>query len=262
MTDESIVHAEEAEAKDQVEVLTNEEAEAEKAVTTTEMDIVKATNPLQVEMNADFLTAYNTLSTGKVPRDVIMKRQGQGGKVFSYVPHWWVSRQLRIAFGPLWDFEVGEVEVFKDFSASAPVTLTVWIPMGDNEFKETKVTCLGAFQGHAKMATAYIRSSAVSRGLAKAAQLRFGIGEEFYAGEEEGIPDPTPEHAWSALITYGEKKGLTLDEIKAALKDNVAYKELGNQDTFLAAWAILGNAITDKKASEVIGEGTGEPEGF
>lgn len=263
MTDETVVHAEQAEQADQQEVITTKEAvqEQKEALVITSKDLdITGQNPLQVELNADFVKAYDALSTGKVPQDAVLSHEGSSGMWFKYVAHWWVSRQLRLAFGPLWDFEVHETKIHDDNSSSARVTLTVYLPLADGELRPSSITCVGVFKGNNYMAKSYLEASAVSRALVKAAQLRFGIGEEFYAGEDEGIPKQTAQEAWATLLRYGTERGLVKEDIVNAFKadPNIEYELLEDNAVFQKAYTLVGKLIKQKKA-ELVTDGV---EGF
>lgn len=57
---------------------------------------------------------------GRTPRSVIKTRPGKGGKIFSYVPHGYVTTVLNRAFGFDWDFETvpyGNGDHFKQMPA-------------------------------------------------------------------------------------------------------------------------------------------------
>lgn len=262
MTDESIAQAEQAETKDQEEVtvLTPEGKEVKEALVITREDVdIIDKNPLQVELTADFVKAWDALSSGKVPPDAVLSHEGPGGRYFKYVAHWWISRQLRLAFGPLWDFEVHETTIYDDFSSSAKITLTVYLPISKGELRPVSITCIGVFKGNKSMAKSYLEASAVSRALVKAAQLRFGIGEEFYAGEDEGIPKQTADEAWATLLRYGTERGLVKDDIVKAFKDDpdIEYNLLEDNAVFQKAYGLVGKLIRQKKAETVIDEANG-----
>ncbi len=50
--------------------------------------------------------AQFSILSGRTPKHLIKHRPGKGGKVFSYVPHGYVTAKLNQAFGFDWNFEV------------------------------------------------------------------------------------------------------------------------------------------------------------
>ena len=126
----------------------------------------------------------------------------------------------------------------------------MWLPLPDGNFHPSRITAIGTFvDAFGNMKEAYREASTVSRTLAKLVQLRFGIGEEFYAGEDEGIPKQTPAQAFNVLLKYGVDRGLLEEEIKRVFKEDEAidFKNLPDKAVFQHAYAVVGMMIKDYK---------------
>lgn len=67
-------------------------------------DIVRLEN--QDVVPAERLAAVKAVLTQRTPKEAVRYRQGPGGQKLAYVEGAWVIRQLNLAFGWDWDFEV------------------------------------------------------------------------------------------------------------------------------------------------------------
>jgi recombination DNA repair RAD52 pathway protein len=63
------------------------------------------------EAEAERTRAVVAVLTQRTPKEAVRYRQGPGGKTLAYVEGAWVIRQLNLAFGWDWDFEVKDRQV-------------------------------------------------------------------------------------------------------------------------------------------------------
>jgi hypothetical protein len=166
---------------------------------------------------AEFYTAVRALENGRVPEHAKSHRIGRGKKTFTYVKHTWLTEQLRNALGYNWDFTVVSVQEYSDGSVGAIVRLDVRVPLGNDKFMTTSITEVGVQeQPTDKMPVSYRVASAVSRGLARCAMRRFGLGQEFYEeGDEAG---PTVEDLWRDIQREANGVGVSQERVLELMK--------------------------------------------
>jgi recombination DNA repair RAD52 pathway protein len=67
---------------------------------------------MQVEpAGAEQTRAVVAVLTQRTPKEAVRYRQGPGGRTLAYVEGAWVIRQLNLAFGWDWDFEIRDRQV-------------------------------------------------------------------------------------------------------------------------------------------------------
>ena len=77
-------------------------------------------------------------------------------------------------------------------------------------------------------------ASAVSRGLARCAMRRFGIGEEFYT--QEGVM--SMREAYESLLKFAAKRGMGKDEFDTMVVDMDVTRET-LVDNFMPVWKMI-----------------------
>ena len=82
-------------------------------------------------ITAEKAIALKAILLAEVPKEAIRSHLGNGGKTYKYVDHVWVTKMLRLTFGPLWSYEASEATIEEDGTATARGTLRVKIPMRD-----------------------------------------------------------------------------------------------------------------------------------
>jgi hypothetical protein len=186
-------------------------------------------------LTPEMISSLQTLSTGVVPPEAIQERPGKGGRVFRYVEHTWLSKQLREGLGMWWSYDVQDARMLEDGTAMAIVTLKIHLPLANGEMFTNSVTEVGAWEDSTgKMPHAMRIASAVSRGLARCAMRRFGIGEEFYHSEDE----MSVKEAYEQLKVFALKRGLAKDEFDVLLHD----MEIGREnlvDNYMVVWRMI-----------------------
>lgn len=189
--------------------------------------------------------------TQETPPEVVKKRKGKGGKVFSYVEHAWVTRQLNTAFNWGWSWEVVEWQILPSLSDALEVfvlgRLTVHTPNGDivkmqfgtKEVNRNKQTGTPLSLGDDLKA-------ASSDGLKKAASL-LGLALDLYKSDappddDEGNLGGDPMTAYWAAA---KAKGLTQADGAALLT-----KHKGNPDKALIALTKPNGNGTEKAKAD------------
>lgn len=185
------------------------------------------------DLSPEMISALQTLSTGEVPSEAVKERPGKGDKVFYYVEHTWLSKQLREGLGMWWSYDVQEARVLDDGSAMAIVSLKVHLPLQNGEMFTNSVTEVGVWEdATGKMPHAMRVASAVSRGLARCAMRRFGIGEEFYH-DDDGM---SWKEAYRSLEKFATKRGMSKDDLNTMLIDEMQITRETVVDNFMAVW--------------------------
>lgn len=183
----------------------------------------------------DMIASLQTLSTGEIPPEAVRERPGKGGKVFKYVEHTWLSRQLREGLGMWWSYDVREARMLEDGTAMAIVSLKIHLPLQSGEMFTNSVTEVGVWEDSSGVMPHAMRiASAVSRGLARCAMRRFGIGEEFYHNEDV----MTMTEAYSKLLNFADSRGMTKEAFDVMLIDNEINRD-NLVDNFIAVWKMV-----------------------
>ena len=195
------------------------------------------------QLSAARLQAISALSSSVVPDFAVKTHPGKGGKTFSYITHVWVSAQLNEAFGQAWGMDIKSTEMFDDGSVAAVVQVYIDFTRRDGSAYRRTVSEVGTFDGGGgKMSKANMIASAVSRGMVKCCFRLFRLGESLY----DDLPDPTLKSSWESIAKMGQKRGLTLNQIKEALKTNgIKYEQLLEQ--FVVAWRVVYDASNKKE---------------
>jgi len=213
-------------------------------------------NPLQGFLDSGVISqkkaaAIITVLGGKVPKEVIRTHPGQGGKVFQYVDHVWVTKQLRTAFGPLWGFEASEATIEEDGTATARGTLRVKLPnmieSSPEPFIEMVFSDYGACLTTKGMSNANKKLAAASKALVRCAFRAFGIGEQFYDSADDSL---TNLGAWEAFEhqVHNNKAYISMDDVIKYCKDN----NIGKTDLvdhFGEIWAFIYKTILKNKSN-------------
>ena len=190
-------------------------------------------------LTQDAVMALTALSSGDVPDSAVKQHPGKGGKVFTYIDHIWVTKQLRSAFNMLWSMKVSNPIIQADGSASVIVTLSVKIPMQDGTFMLTETREIGAWEDSSgKMPHAMRLAAAASRGLVRCSMRMFGIGEQFYMDQDDA--KMSASEALDALVKAGEHSNLDKEDIKKILNERGIDKN-NIVDKYLEAWKIVAN---------------------
>ena len=189
-------------------------------------------------ISADRANALQVILTGDVPKEVIRTHPGAGGKVFKYIDHVWITKQLRKAFGAMWSFEASDAVLEPDGSASARGKLTVKYPMPDNpEFFESTFIEYGACNTKTGMTDANKKLSAASKALVRCAFRAFGIGQDFYDTSDDIL---TNKRAWDLLenqILVNYKGYVTVDDLRNYCHEhNIGTKDLAENFELLWEW--------------------------
>lgn len=195
---------------------------------------------IQGEISAERMKALETLSTGEVPHQVIREHIGKGGKKFQYLDHVWVTRQLRVAFGQMWEFETSNPVIWEDGSASVMCKLTIKFFDRTGNLVVSSIQEVGAWEDSSgKMPHAMRIASAASRGLVRCAFRKFGIGENLYSSD---IPEITAQDCWKSLLALAQKQGMSKDELVSILKAHeISSEDL--VDRYIEAYQlVLSNA--------------------
>jgi hypothetical protein len=163
----------------------------------------------------EVLTAIQVFQTGEIPESAIHSHQGKGGKVFKYISHVWVTRQLNAALPHMWSFDLIKYEIFGDGSVGATCKLTIHYPTRQGVPFDRTITEMGAFDGGGgKMSVSNMVASAISRALVRCTFRAFNIGADLYEEPQE----MTAGIAWKALKKLATDHGLTSDQAVEALK--------------------------------------------
>ena len=199
--------------------------------------------------------AQFAIISGRTPKQAIKKREGKGGKTFSYVPHGYVTAQLNKAFGFDWDFETtpnGRGEMYTYFeeaqytmrnkkytrpaSCIVHVKLTFRIrnPQDIRQVIATIVkTATGEREDAGGMTMGSLIKAAESDGLKKAAS-KLGVALDLYWADAETdyltqvpppVPLPTITDEQRAHVAQMRADGETRGAIAAYL--NVSKGDLG-----------------------------------
>jgi hypothetical protein len=196
----------------EVEMVNNVSEELEKQAGAMDIYGMGGDRALTPEM----ISSLQTLSTGVVPPEAIQERPGEG-------------------LGMWWSYDVQDARMLEDGTAMAIVTLKIHLPLANGEMFTNSVTEVGAWEDSTgKMPHAMRIASAVSRGLARCAMRRFGIGEEFYHSED-GM---SVEEAYEQLKAFAFKRGLDKDEFNVLLHD----MEIGREnlvDNYMVVWRMI-----------------------
>jgi len=174
----------------------------------------------ELESTAERISALKILESGKVPASAVQTRSSRGGKL-SYIDHVWASSILRAAFGHLWSFDVGDVQLFEltsldgkfEYPKFTMATCTLTVEVGGYR---TSISEIGAFDNTMKLNPAAAGASAVHRALTKCLMLMFGVGAEFYKGYKPYTA--SAGDLWADILEYGTGQSLTEDQIVAAIK--------------------------------------------
>jgi len=193
--------------------------------------------------------AIATLLTGKVPKYAVREHPGNGGKIFKYVDHVWVTQLLREAFGPFWGSEVLESTIEEDGTATARVKITIKIPKPDGSYHEIVFIELGACNTTSGMTMANRRLSAGSKGLVRCAFRAFGLGQEFYNTTD--YKDWSNDDAWDAIVKQikKNKKYITEEMVVEFCKQN-NIKNTQISERFEEIWTFVGLSIISGKNKE------------
>lgn len=217
-------------------------------MTSHELEVVS----MRSIMSAEAMRAQQMLEEGEIPESAISEHPGKGGKVFKYVKHTFATRQLNLALGPLWSYEVLSWMVYDDRSAVAQVRLTIHYPRNDGTLFPRVITELGGFKDEVgSMPKANMALAAVSRGLLRCMLRAFGFGQQFYESDEE----MTPKDAWNVLHKFAVQNKIDSNELVQKMKE-VGINRDNLIDRFEEAYAIA-YGLTKKGDVEV-----GIPEGL
>lgn len=186
--------------------------------------------------SAEALAAIQTLS-GPIPPEYLSRRDARGGTALDYVKHTIVTRLLQQAFGPYWSKSVSDAQFYRgqrvnkktgevtEFTtASALVTLTLYIGQSDGSLFPVSTTAVGVFDNTFGLPEAAAIAAAASRGLCRAVAERLGFGWELYLKDDD--IRLTAGSAWSALKAYAEEYGIP----EAALAEAVKTKGFTRDD--------------------------------
>lgn len=185
------------------------------------------------ELTPEMIAALQTLSSGEIPAEAVRERPGKGGKVFNYVEHTWLSRQLRKGLGMWWSYDVRDARILDDGSAMAVVSLQVHMPLSNGEMFTNSVTEVGVWEDQSgSMPMAMRVASAVSRGLARCAMRRFGIGEEFYH-DDDGM---SWKEAYRSLEKHAKSRGMSKEDFDDFLTKDMNIGRENIVENFLAVW--------------------------
>lgn len=177
------------------------------------MEAIVSTNGASPDVLAAVTDAQKSVLTQETPAKAILTRQGKGGKSFRYVTQAWVTRQLNLAFGWAWSFEVTAWQMFPAENPAEVFVqgrLTVHTPRGDltkEQFGQSDVKRSGG----AIMSIGDDLKSAASDALKKCASL-LGVALDLY--EKDDMPD------------LGEAAGSSAAEAEF---DRVGQQYYGNQ---------------------------------
>jgi hypothetical protein len=205
-------------------------------------------------ISPEYIQAVSVLMTGEIPKHAIKEHPGKGGKTFTYVSHVWAAQQVREAFNHLWSFAVQSAQVHSDGSTSALCRLSVYLPMKNGQMFERYVQEIGAFEGNEKMPQAFRLASAASRGFVRCLMRMFGVGEQFYENEA----DPTPEQVWTALVKFGEARGVKKTVLAAKLAEK-GFTAANLLDRAAEAYEIVSELAGTKSGEESLPEELGGP---
>lgn len=215
------------------------------------------------EVDPKFIQAVNVLKSKEIPKSAIKEHPGKGGKTFKYIDHIWATETLQNGLPNLWCFEVFDWEHFREKlkirkpdgnyieidsrSVVARCKLTLFVPLKDTNpqaFLERWVTEVGVFEINDSMPTAMGVASAVSRGLCRCMMRMFGIGLQFYRGDEQ---QPTPAEAWTSLKQFALNQGSDWSkEFQQAYIDALKEKGITKEnivDKFSDAYEILAGQL-------------------
>jgi hypothetical protein len=184
-------------------------------------------------LTPEMIKALQTLNTGEIPPEAVQERPGKGGQVFKYVEHTWLSRQLREGLGMWWSYDVQSAQLMDDGTAMAIVTLRIHMPLKDGTMFTNSLTEVGVWEDQSgRMPHAMRIASAVSRGLARCAMRRFGIGEEFYSNENV----MTVKEAYDSLKRFAEKRGMEAEDFDVLLVDEMEISRENLVDKYMTVW--------------------------
>ena len=166
--------------------------------------------------------AQITMINQRTPQELVKYRKGRGGKMFSYVPHNYVTRLLNDAFCHAWSFEASPL---LEFCNSTEVTvrgrLTIHTPQGaivKEQFGNQEILPGGMTRGDAL-------KGAGSDALRKCASL-LGIaldlyGEEFPEttnAEQSDAHDQTPAQPQPKQQAQAKRQTNTRADLESAIK--------------------------------------------
>ena len=173
--------------------------------------------------------------TQTTPKTAILTRKGKGGKVFSYVPHAWVTEKLNEAFGWAWSWDIVEWHILPDTDPTEVFVLgklTVHTPHGELVKSQFGSADVKHDRNGVVLSIGDDLKAASSDALKKAASL-LGIALDLYRSDVRPTDDDTetgnlsddPMTAYWAAVNA---KGLTKAEGVALLQ-----KCKGNPDLAL-----------------------------
>lgn len=173
------------------------------------------------------LEAQQAILTQRTPSDVIKTRKGKGGKMFSYVPHGWVTNQLNAAFNWAWSWEITEWRIIPENEPAEVFVLgrlTVHSANGDLVKSQFGASDVKRNSQGQILSIGDDLKAASSDALKKAASL-LGLALDLYWNAED---DEAPEGSGN-----GDKGNLSTDPMTAYW---AAVKAKGMTQTEGAAW--------------------------
>jgi hypothetical protein len=209
----------------------------------------KAYNALDTFLTSDITPerarAVVSVLTGKVPKEVIRSHMGAGKKMYKYIDHVWVTKQLRLAFGPHWSFEASEATIEEDGTASAKGTLVVRLPKSDGGTIEMRFTEYGACLTTTGMPMANRKLAAVSKALVRCAFRAFGMGEEFYDSANDEL---TSDGIWKGYMAYirNNNKFVSQEDLIDYCKSH-SIKAENLVETYEEVWGFLWDKVQNGK---------------
>jgi len=168
------------------------------------------------ELQAETARVLDMVRSKRVPKSAVRSHPGKGGKVFEYLDHVWVTKQL-IALFPVipWSWDVVSAVVEADGSSTALGRFSMNILWNESPTTFT-VTEVGMFEGNEKMSHAAKKASAASRSLVKCVFRRFGWGAELYKSDNPG--EPTVAETKASIERLYKSKNLKESAVKEMLK--------------------------------------------
>ena len=197
------------------------------------------------------LEAQQVILTQRTPPEVIKTRKGKGGKMFSYVPHGWVTNQLNAAFNWAWSWEITEWRIIPENEPAEVFVLgrlTVHSANGDLVKSQFGASDVKRNSQGQILSIGDDLKAASSDALKKAASL-LGLALDLYWNAED---DEAPEGSGNGT---GDKGNLSTDPMTAYW---AAVKAKGMTQVEGAAW-LAKNSNDPNKALKGLAANAPQP---